>query len=173
MVERMKGMDSRQRLLLIIGVVVVLFAGIYFLFLRDTGGPEPFTAPTPGPRSTRAPRATPTPSPTGAPEVFDGFGGKDPFQPLVGDGGGGTPTAQPSPGPTGGPTGGQRVELLDIYTQSGTRYATVEVNQQQYTVKAGDTFAGSYRVLSLTASCGTFSFGDERFTLCVGQEVLK
>jgi hypothetical protein len=171
-------MGPRERLLAMIGAVVLLLAGVYFLFLRDGGGgPEPFSGgPTPRPRVTGTATATPTASPTGAPESFDGFGGRDPFLPLVGSEpppANGSPGPEPSPGATGGPRDGQRVELIDIFTQGGTRYASVEVDGKAYTVRSGDTFAGNYKVLSLTSKCGTFSFGDERFTLCIGQEVLK
>lgn len=172
--ERVSSIPPRQRALLVILGILVLLVVVYLLVVRGGGGPEGVTlrAPTtsPRPRST----ASPTPSPSGAPEVFEVFEGKDPFEPLVGAPG---PTAPPSPGatppPTGGPSTGQRVELLDIFTESGVRFALVEVDSQEYKVKAGDTFAGSFRVLSLTARCGNFVFGDERFTLCIGQEVLK
>jgi hypothetical protein len=180
MAERLSAMGPRQRLLAVLGVVVVLTAGIYFLFLRDSSGPEPFAGPTRTPRASQTsptrPTVVPTPSPSGAPETFDGFGGKDPFLPLVGESpppANGSPGPEPSPGSTGGPRGGQRVELIDIFTQGNTRYASVEVDNKAYTVRSGQTFAGSYKVLSLSSSCGTFAFGDERFTLCIGQEVLK
>ena len=37
----------------------------------------------------------------------------------------------------------------------------------------GEQFAGSYKVVSLEGTCGSFLFGDERFRLCKGEEVLK
>jgi hypothetical protein len=173
--ERWAAMSARDRYIAAALVGVLLAVVVFFAFFRGGGEePVPFSGPTLTPRAT--PRATASPSPV--PQTFDSFEGKDPFKPLVSAAGGGTPspgatpTGTPSPGPTGGPSG-QRVTLLEITTRGGVRYATVEVNDRSYTVKEGDTFAGSYRVIDLTSNCGTFVFGDERFTLCVGQEVLK
>ena len=174
--ERWEKFAPRERLILIIFGLIAVLALIYFLFLSGGGGkPEGFT-PKPG---TTVKSATPTASPKAVPQTFEVFEGKDPFQPLIVPSSApspqpsGSPTASPTPGPDGGPNGSQRVSLLDISTRNGTRFATVEVDGKDYDVKKGDTFAGSYRVLDLTASCGTFVFGDERFTLCVGQEVIK
>lgn len=156
--------------LVLVGIAFVLFGG---------SGEEPF-APLP----TFSPRVSTSPTPTSTlpvtPPVFEG---KDPFEPLVREqaGGGPAPSGSPSPGPSGGPTGGgsntsgqsRRVVLVDIFTEGGERQATVTVDGTEYTVRPGDTFATNYRLLSLTSSCGTFVFGDERFTLCIGQEVRK
>ena len=52
--------------------------------------------------------------------------------------------------------------------------ADVRVNSTVYTQLApGEVFAGSYKVVSLAGTCGSFLFGDERFRLCKGEEVLK
>ena len=174
---RWQRLQPRERALIIIVGVIALLAIIYLLFLSG-GSEEPIAVPTFPPSTPRA-TATPTPGPTAPPETFEVFEGKDPFRPLVTDnsgGGGGGPT--PSPGATeppssGGANGSQRVTLIDISGSGANRTATVEVNSTEYQVKEGDTFAGSYRVKDLTSTCGTFVFGDEQFTLCVGQEVLK
>src|SRR2546422_530549 len=72
------------------------------------------------------------------------------------------------------PTGVSRVTMLDApFTQGGRLVANIKVGSTVYTVGEGDTFATSYKVVSLDASCGVFLFGDSRFTLCAGQEVLK
>lgn len=168
--------SPRERgMVVALGVLAIL--GIGFLIRQASSGTAPFP---PLPQNSIRASATPTPLST-LPQTPSVFGGKDPFQPLVttasGGGGGSTPT----PGPTGGPTGGgsnpsgqsHRVTLVDVFTRGGERMATVEVDGTQYTVHVGDTFATNYRLLSLTASCGTFVFGDERFTLCIGQEVRK
>ena len=98
-----------------------------------------------------------------------------------GGGGNGDPGPGPAPTPTPGstarPSDGdgetKRVTLLDIFTSDGERMATVEVDGQEFTVAEGDMFADNFRAIELTKRCGTFVFGDERFTLCIGQEVLK
>ena len=93
-------------------------------------------------------------------------------------------TETPSTGPGTGtgaagaaepqPSGGTRVSMLEApFTQGGRLVANVKVGSTVYTVGEGDTFATSFKVVSLDASCGVFLFGDSRFTLCAGQEVLK
>jgi hypothetical protein len=172
--NRWQRLQPRERALIIIVGIIALLAIVYLLFLSGgEGTQEAFPTFTPRPGT---PRPTPTATTTTPPETFEVFEGKDPFRPLVSDNtGGGTPA--PSPGATppssGGASGSQRVTLVDISGSGSNRTATVEVNSTEYQVQEGDTFAGSYRVKDLTASCGTFVFGDEQFTLCVGQEVLK
>jgi hypothetical protein len=166
-------LQPRERILVGIVAVIGLLAVVYLLFVG--GGERQLSGlPTPAPRATptRLAPSSPTPTPTGraAPETFEVFEGKDPFRPLVGPG---APTPGPSPGPTGGPRGAQRVTLVEITGSGASRTATVRVGSTEYRVRVGDTFAGSYRVVSLGSRCGTFSFGDEQFTLCEGQEVLK
>ncbi len=169
--SRWQRLQPRERALIILFGIIAILAVVYLLFLSG-GGEEPEAFPTPGRTTTRpTPAASPTATPVSPPETLDNFEGKDPFRPLVTAGGGGTP----APGPTGGPTGGdaQRVTLVSIDGSGSNRVATVLVDGTEYQVKVGDTFAGSYKVKSLTAECGTFVFGDEQFTLCEGQEILK
>ncbi|HVL88604.1 MAG TPA: hypothetical protein VM841_00065 [Actinomycetota bacterium] len=177
----------RERALLIILGVVVALALVFVLFLR--GGDETPQAGEPFVPGRGTPVPTVSPAPTMPPETTEVFEGKDPFKPLIeagapgggtgnGDGGNGgfqpgPGTGTPTPGPTGGTRTGTRVELMDIFMQEGTRFASVKVGGEIHHVKEGDTFAGNYRVVSLTDECGTFVLGDERFTLCIGQEVFK
>ena len=49
----------------------------------------------------------------------------------------------------------------------------MEVAGTPYVVGVGDTFAGSYRVVTLSDTSGTFLFGDSPFTLAIGEEILK
>lgn len=51
--------------------------------------------------------------------------------------------------------------------------ATVVVDGVGFTVRVGDEFATSFRVLAIDAPCVTMLYGDERFTLCTGVTVLK
>ncbi len=121
---------------------------------------------------------------------------RDPFQPLItappgGDGGettttgaGGTTTTAAGGTTTtasGGATtttagdnpDGIRVKLLEIRETSTGRLAVVEVDGETYSVRVGETFATSFRVVSLTANGGVFTYGDSAFTLAVGQSILK
>lgn len=93
---------------------------------------------------------------------------RDPFRPLIteevagtGDGGDFDPT-------------GTTVALISVTTlPDGSRQAVVRVAGTDYTVGVGETFAGSYQVVTLTDTGGTFLFGDSPFTLAVGEEILK
>jgi len=97
---------------------------------------------------------------------------RDPFRPLIteetgdtGDGGDGGDGFDPT---------GTTVSLISVITLGdGTKQAVVRVSGTDYTVGVGDTFAGSYQVVSLTDTGGTFLFGDSPFTLAVGEEILK
>jgi len=139
----------------------------------------------------------------GAPpaESFEVFSTKNPFTPLVNPAGGAATTATTvAGGGTGGATTGgagttattaaggggasggaataprrsQQVALLNVYTKNGQTVADVRVNDTVYTALApGQTFATNFQVVSLQGKCGTFLFGDERFQLCEGEEVLK
>jgi hypothetical protein len=102
---------------------------------------------------------------------------RDPFRPLVTEE---SPVAgQPGVGGSGGSGSGgfnpqgTVIVLQDIRDTSGVLRATVVVNGVTYDVGVGETFAGSYKVLSLTATKGVFIFGDTAFELTVGQEILK
>ncbi|MGH2725771.1 MAG: hypothetical protein ACRDKS_02225 [Actinomycetota bacterium] len=173
--SRWQRLEPRERALIILFGIIAILAVVYLLFLSG-GGEEPEAVPTPRSTRTARPTASPTATPVSPPETFDNFEGKDPFRPLVTAGGvGGTPAPGGTPGPTGGPTGSdaQRVTLVSVDGSGSNRVATVLVDGTEYQVKVGDTFAGSYKVKSLTATCGTFVFGDEQFTLCEGQEILK
>lgn len=68
---------------------------------------------------------------------------------------------------------GIRVVLLEVREESGALAAVVEVDGESHTVSVGETFATSFKVVSLTASGGVFTFGDSAFTLSVGQSILK
>lgn len=168
LIERFRSRNRREKMVLggAAGVVVLLLA----YMLLSGGGGEPEALP-------RVPRThvTPTPRPA-APETNEVFVGRDPFIPLVQP----SSSAAPGTGGTSGPpgTGGtgtaaQRLSLLDIATQNGARTATVQVDDQQYTVSMGETFATSYQLIDLTSRCGTFSVGDERFTRCLTTEARK
>jgi hypothetical protein len=185
-------MGPRDRaLVIVVGILVVLV--VAFLLLSGGGGTiEGVTSP---PVTVRSP--SPSANATSPPETGQSFEGKDPFQPLVvsapGGSTGGTTggttggstggsTGNPAPTPTGSITGvnggnsgtpSTTVTLIDIRKVSGKLVATVDVDGKDYNAGVGQTFAQNFRVLSLNTSCGTFVFGDERFSLCKGQEINK
>lgn len=128
---------------------------------------------------------------------------RDPFEPLIvstggegGEGGGETTTtvaggettttvaggetttttttvAETTTTTSGDNPTGIRVSLIEVRDESGTLVAVVEVDGETYTVGVGDTFAGNFKVISLTDNSGVFTFGDSAFTLSVGQSILK
>lgn len=168
----------RERaMLIILGIVAAL--GVAYLLFFSGGETPPTDTGTPFVPGQRTPTPSVTAQPSAPPDTDEVFEGKDPFKPLIdagAPGGGGTPPpggGTPTPGATGGTRTGTRVELLDIFTTDGVRFASVRVSGETHNVKEGDTFAGNYRVVSLTDECGTFVLGDERFTLCIGQDVFK
>ena len=42
-----------------------------------------------------------------------------------------------------------------------------------YTPAVGDTFASTFKLVSVRDACASYLNGDESFSLCEGQEVLK
>jgi hypothetical protein len=192
---------GRQRALVIGAAGVVVLLLLIFVVVPNLfgggGGSTPAQPPLVRPRvtTTTRPAAPSTPSAN-----FETFMGKNPFEPLGSPtgtggttGGGTTATTTAGGGTTGGVTattvaggggvsGGaataprrsQRVALLNVYTKNGKTVADVRVNDTVYTALApGQTFASNFQVVSLQGQCGSFLFGDERFQLCEGQEVLK
>ncbi len=69
--------------------------------------------------------------------------------------------------------GGHTVALIDIFKDGGSQRAQVEVDGTVYTVGEGDRFADNFQVLSISGECATMLFGDDQFTLCEGESILK
>ena len=124
------------------------------------------------------------------PDSFETFTERNPFQPAVGVSTGVTTpetgattatTAPPSSGTSGGtvtggtattetttppsqnPSSGTVVQLLEVVPVNGQQSARVQVASTVYTVAPGQTFATSYKLVSLSGSCGQFLFGDSPF----------
>jgi hypothetical protein len=131
----------------------------------------------PGVVTSPSPQPSPSPSPT---EILL-FTGRDPFKNPFGDASpvssssplSSTPTpsvspaGSPPPTPTGGSSttsGGHTVVLVDIFS-SGTQ-AQVEVDGTVYTVGEGDTFATTFKLVSISGKCASFLNGDSSFSLC-------
>jgi hypothetical protein len=132
-------------------------------------------------------------------ETFELFASKDPFEPLVDPTAatGGTTTGAPTTiGGTGGTTGGNggtggtaggtggtsgggetvgghSVRLVDVFLDKGAPRAQVEVDGTVYTVAEGEVFAENFELVSASGECATMLFGDDQFTLCEGEEILK
>lgn len=68
---------------------------------------------------------------------------------------------------------GREVVLIDVFEESGEPRAVVQVDGTAYEVATGDRFADNFEVLSIDSPCATLLFGDDSFTLCEGERVLK
>lgn len=68
---------------------------------------------------------------------------------------------------------GQKVSLIGIVEKDGKTIAQTRVGEVVYQPTVGAVFATSYKLLAVSGKTATYLFGDEQFTLSVGQEVLK
>ena len=193
-----RSVSGAQAALLVVGLVALLGV-LWFVFLR--GGSEeaaltpPATTPAPAPEVSEEPTAE---KPGKGPiETFEVFAPKDPFKPLISAASAGTTTAgapattengsDPGGGPVGQPSGGSdisggsggdsvgghRVRLIDTFTRNGETQARVQVDGTVYTVGEGERFAENFEVLSISGECASLLFGDDQFSLCEGEEILK
>ena len=197
-VEVRRSVTGAQAALLVLDLVVLLGV-LWFVFLRggsdDAALSPPINTPAPAPEDTEEP---PAEKPGKGPiETFEVFAPKDPFRPLIsaasagtatagapaatgtGSSTGGGPTGQPSGGSDisggsgGDSVGGHRVRLIDTFRRNGETHARVQVDGTVYTVGEGERFADNFEVLSISGACASLLFGDDQFSLCEGEEILK
>lgn len=96
-------------------------------------------------------------------------------------GGSGTTTTTDGTGTTttsasgggGSDVGGHRVRVIDVYQQAGGARAQIQVDGTVYTVDEGERFAENFQLMSTSGHCATMLYGDDEFTLCEGEEILK
>ncbi len=69
--------------------------------------------------------------------------------------------------------GGREVVLKDVSTKPGDKGASVTVDGVSYEVFPGDRFAKNFKLITVYGQCATMLFGDDQFTLCEGERVLK
>ena len=192
---------TSQQLLIVAGVaLVIVLALVYFFFLR--GGGEEEVPPPPTAEGVPAPEETTgTEEPEdedadeddeGDVETFEVFAPRDPFDPLITEGGaaagdgdaaggdvgdgvdpGDGPDAAPPSTDDGDRIGDHRVKVIDVYVQGGNDRAQIQVDGTVYTVDEGEQFADNFELVSASGRCATILFGDDEFTLCEGEEILK
>ena len=170
-----------RRMLMILGVVVVGAALLYFFVLSGHKGTKSASSSGPGPVTVQ-PGSSPaavTPSPGPTPILV--FAGRDPFSPppgaLIGVAAPAASGPTVAPAGTGGSTpgggssatvGGKTVVLDSVFTLNGTEEVQVEVSGTVYTVAVGDTFATNYALAAINGSCADFTYKTSTsFTLCV------
>lgn len=161
---------------LLLGSIVVAVCGVALLV--TTSGPRSVNAAgSGGPFAPGPPGSTQSPG-----HVSHLFSGRDPFAPFgqqttttpptsPGQTPSGSPSTTPPSGSSGGSSsvqiGGHSVLLDDIFTANGVKKAQVEVDGVVYTVAVGQTFAGNFKLTSISGSCASFLFGDQSFRLCL------
>ena len=199
-VEARSGVTGAQAALAFAGLVVVLLL-VWLFVLRGDGTEAEVTAPPVVPAATPLPEEVDEGGTGRRPlETFEVFAPKDPFRPLIveaavgGPGAAGAPVAPasgtPAPGtgqPSGGSdisdgsgtgsggesVGGHRVRLIDTFQRNGEAQARVQVDGTVYTVSEGERFADNFELLSISGQCASMLFGDDQFSLCEGEEILK
>jgi hypothetical protein len=159
----------------------------------ESGSDQPSAAPATG-----AVPVDPAPEDEGAAEEesYDVYTTRNPFTPVTGSqdestaatgddpastesGAEGLPPAETDPAttdPGSGDAGGERVQLLDVTTDTtGQVVASFQVSGTVYDVGPGETFASEYQVvrLSVEDGSGVFQEGDREFALTTGEELLK
>jgi hypothetical protein len=185
-----EGMERRQ-VLMLAALGVVLLALVYFVFLR--GGNAPVDAPSaaPGPVAQAEPTLDPF-EPAGSPgtkqpvETYQVFASRDPFQPVIENGSqgagvdagevmGDNPIAEPrdEPRANNDDVQGHAVTLVDVFRQDGKNKAQVEVDAEGFNLGEGEVFAENFQLVSTSGTCATLLYGDDQFTLCEGEEILK
>nr|MBA2601233.1 hypothetical protein [Actinomycetota bacterium] len=187
---RRKASGSRTAVIAI--GVLSLVAAVWFFALKGENQPEagPMTSDGTVEAAVGAELSTEpvAPNRSGPVETFEVFAPKDPFTPLVrvaaASGPNGDTTRSGStdgPGTSGGlgrtaadsDIGGHSVKLIDAFVQGGRSRARVNVDGTVHTLGEGERFAENFELVSAQGSCATMLFGDDQFTLCEGEEILK
>ena len=180
-------LGSKRRVVMIgasgVAVLLLVFA---LTRLAGGGGKDPFddlpdavasgvVTPAPTPTALPAPTSTamsPVAPPGSPPSAADHHGDsfettslRDPFCPLVTSVASGTAGVNcPEQSP---PVAGEPMELLDVFLDKGIPHARARLGPRVFTLHVNDAF-GDYRVVALAETCGEFTRGAERQSLCEG-----
>ena len=98
--------------------------------------------------------------------VVDEGDGTDTDGDGVPDGGDGTDTSEEN-------VEGHCVQLIGINGSGDDATAQIQVDDTVYTVSEGEAFAENFELLSTSGECATLLYGDDQFTVCEGEEILK
>jgi hypothetical protein len=175
------GGDRRSVRPWIVGLVLVVGAAVTLFWLTAGGGDrsrqsESSTSQLGAIGQPSAPIEQPANNVAGgAVETSELFAPKDPFDPLISTSSqAGGRTAGSSARSSRGPAGiGERKVLLVASTSRHGGSAEVRVDGTSYTVARGETFADHFKLLAASGDCVAMLFGDQEFTLCEGDEILK
>jgi len=174
--RRLRGLAAG---LIAVGLVAAGIAAAWIVVTSGVLADPPTHPDDAAERVTAAPEALQAPDPAPLSAAFQISQPRDPFRPLINEGS----TTGDIPG-IGGEPGGEEpdddftpsattITLKEVREVSGVLRATVVVGTVSYEVGVGDTFAVSYKVVSLTETKGVFTYGDSAFELSIGQQILK
>lgn len=186
-VEESEVAENKRRMLLLVGGVaalLVLVVAAYFLFLKGGSSDSSSSGLVPTHHVTKTADAAKKPAAAAAaktvPSTFNNVLARDPFKPLY------VPPPPPPAAPAGATaastttsttttssSSAQPVSLVKVYSKNGKTYAQTKIGNTVYAPAVGQTFAGTYQLLSTSGKTATFVQGDEQFSLSVGQVVLK
>lgn len=174
------GGDRRSVRAWVVGSLLALGAAVIVFWLISGG--EDRSRPSESTRQLGAagqPQAS-TQQPTnnasrGAVETSELFAPKDPFDPLTSasEGAGGRAAGTSSKAAAGQAGVGERKVVLVAATYRRGGGAEVQVDGVSYEVSRGETFADHFKLLAASGECVAMLFGDQEFTLCEGDEILK
>lgn len=159
-------MIVKDRKLIIVSIAMIALVG--FVLSGCATPPEVGTIKneTP-PSSTKSTEQTTKPTP-GKIEGYEIYENNDPFQPKVGAGSTATVTTTTTTTATGTTTTTSSATLLSVATDLSS--ATILVDGNTYSnIAQGATFAGKYRLLSISAGSVEVMYGDNQYTLYLGQ----
>ena len=198
-VEESAGGDRRKMVMFaVVGALLVALMGYYVVLPAFSGGdtstPITTVRKAPAKKTPAKKPAAKKKAPVQPAQYNDLAGRKNPFFPLwvepkpeaATTTTTGTTTAPSTdtaaPATTDGTTtstgstttvGTQRVALMTVFTKDGVSYAQTKVGEVVYLPRVGQAFAGTFKLLAVSTKTATYLYGDEQFTLSVGQEVLK
>jgi uncharacterized lipoprotein YajG len=157
-------MMTSNRKIWLVPIMVIAMAGLMISGCAtppEVGTLKKETAPSSS-KSTDQQTTKPVP---GKIEGYEIYENNDPFQPKLGAGASTTVTTTTTS--TGGTTTSSAT-LVSVSTDLTT--ATITVNGTTYTdIPQGSTFASNYRLISISAGSVVIMYGDNQYTLYLGQ----
>jgi hypothetical protein len=177
--------DNKRRLIMLVGGVALLLLVVagYFLFMRGGSSDSSSSGLVATHHATKSSQAAGKPATSAAktvPSTFNNVLARDPFKPLyvappppaVAPAAGATSTTSTATTSTAS-SASQPVTLVKVYSKNGKSYAQTKVGNTLFTPTVGQTFGGTFQLLSISGKAATYVQGDEQFSLSVGQVVLK
>jgi cytoskeletal protein RodZ len=177
-------------ILLIVLFIAALLLGAFLIFSNLKSAPQEVPkAPVEVKKSTEGAKVTikesteetETPKSSGeSSAAYEIYEYKDPFEPLIKETTSTTTTVTtPSEEEIATPseeeeTGPQVLEVQDIFTENGVKYASIKYGTTVYKVKEGERVDESpYEVLTIGTDSVVLLYGDNRVEVKVGESILK